>query len=365
MAKVTKKFNNFEYAPGISSYGINGKDGKSGESGTSLFICRYDVTDTDGIVQFGKAIVNNLDMTKNDGIKLARAYKNGDTFLMQSTGQLYKIIDIENLKYSSVNNQLDSETLLNEYLELVGEIEMTSIDTGFKENKGRLVLDTEAYKGFIINTTNNENVNNIKAPLTIISTTTDNNNNIYFLSLTGINQQSNTDMKIYYNTDNKCYHIESDSPVLIDADLKVKYNDSDDFDSYSRVVTATDNVDMSLSSMYALCKKLDCVLDMTTVTENNIKKTKFEMKFTNIPDNCNMSDVAVHIIITDNNTGSVVKDAYFSPVTISSDSYKNKVYDIYADELNYTSDEVKKYLNARVSVINTVECYISSTINKK
>ena len=26
MAKVTKKFNNFEYAPGISSYGINGNN---------------------------------------------------------------------------------------------------------------------------------------------------------------------------------------------------------------------------------------------------------------------------------------------------------------------------------------------------
>lgn len=263
MASVTKKFNNFEYAPGISSYGVNGKDGVSGESGTSLFVCRYDVSDENGVKMFGQAIVNNLDTSKNENIKLARSYKNGDTFLMQNNGQLYSIRDIDSLKISSVNNQLESEILLNEYLELVGEIDMTSIDTGFKENNGRLVLDTEAYKGFIVNTSNTEieNIQNIKSPLTIISTTADNNNDIYFISMNGINQQSNTEMKIYYDTDNKCYHIDSDAPIMIDADLKVKYNSSDDYDGYSRVVTSTDQIDMSLSSMYALCKKIKCQVE--------------------------------------------------------------------------------------------------------
>jgi hypothetical protein len=35
---VSQKTNNYQFAPGISLYGVDGKDGKSGLSGTSIFI---------------------------------------------------------------------------------------------------------------------------------------------------------------------------------------------------------------------------------------------------------------------------------------------------------------------------------------
>lgn len=353
---VSYKYNNHEYAPGVSSYGINGKDGKSGVSGTTLFICRHDVSEQSGTSSFGYAVVNNMDMSKNEDVKLQRPYKNGDTFLMQSNGEIFKMNDIDGLKSASVGNILTPETLINDYMELVGQIQMTSIDTGFIENRGRLVLDTDAYKGFIINTSNidTENIQNIKSPLTIISTVTDNNNDIYFISMNGINQQSNTELKIYYDTDNKCYHIDSDSPVLIDADLKVKYNDSEDYDGYSRVVTATDHIDMSLSSTYAMCQKIKYELTSEKKTGDNGDYMEFKLTFNNIPEYCNMENAAVHMIIMENNRK--VKESYFSPVNIKySSSQKPELY-IETDTVNINET------SAIVSIINTVECFISGTI---
>lgn len=357
---VSYKYNNHEYAPGISTYGVNGKDGDSGLSGTTLFICRHDVSEQSGTALFGYAVVNNLDTSKNEDVKLQRAYKNGDSFLMQSSGQIYNLTDIDGLKSDSVGNILTPETLTTKYMTLVGQIQMTSIDTGFTENRGRLVLDTEAYRGFIINTSNTDtdSVQNIKAPLTVISTTSDNNNDIYFISMNGINQQSNTELKIYYDSDNKCYHIDSDSPVMIDADLKVKYNTSEDYDGYSRVVTATDKQDMSLSSTYAVCQKLRYRLSAERKTGDAGTYTEFRLVFDNIPEYCNMVNVSVHVALIDKAGAKKIKDAWFSPVAISYGSYLSSEYVFETDEVNPSN------LSAVVSIISTVECFIQGEIVK-
>ena len=39
MQKFSRKYSNREFAPGLALYGVDGKDGVSGESGRSLFVC--------------------------------------------------------------------------------------------------------------------------------------------------------------------------------------------------------------------------------------------------------------------------------------------------------------------------------------
>lgn len=75
-----------------------------------------------------------------------------------------------------------------------------------------------------------------------------------------------------------------------------------------------------------------------------------------------MTNAAVHIIITDLNKNKTLADAYFSPVAISSDSYKNKQYSVYTDSITYSKDDILNFINIRVSVIDTIECYINSTL---
>jgi ATP-dependent DNA helicase RecQ len=47
MEKISRKYSNRDFAPGLALYGIDGKDGVSGESGCSLFVCQYDFNDDD------------------------------------------------------------------------------------------------------------------------------------------------------------------------------------------------------------------------------------------------------------------------------------------------------------------------------
>jgi hypothetical protein len=45
---ISKKIYNNEYAPGIATYGINGKQGESGENGNSIFYTSFDIYNNTG-----------------------------------------------------------------------------------------------------------------------------------------------------------------------------------------------------------------------------------------------------------------------------------------------------------------------------
>lgn len=326
---VVKKINNYEYAPGISAYGVNGKDGLSGLSGSSIFISVYDITDDtgEGSKKFAEAVRYSYDMSSNERIKLNRPYNNEDCFVIQSTADIYKIKDVDKIRELYVQGQTDKDDILA-CLKFVGTIKSTSQNSGFESADGKLVLDTEQFKGFIINTSNSD-VKDVYAPMTVVSTTSDNNNNIYFLSLHGVNQQFNTMLNIYYDTDNNCYHIQSDKPVMIDADLKVKYNQTEDYDGYSRVMTATNTNNVSLSSFYSFCMNT-----YNTVLYDNYSSEKVKITITFNTEKYNTSAILenqmVHVFLykfkydknlnVDASTVETLREFYRFPITISNGS---------------------------------------------
>jgi hypothetical protein len=107
-------------------------------------------------------------MTQNEDKPIGRAYINGDVFLFPD-GYLYKLTDVQKISVAAGN--LTHETF-KQYTELVGHVNVSAASDNFSEATGRLVLDTDAYKGFIINMSdvNMETAaGDINAPLTIIS----------------------------------------------------------------------------------------------------------------------------------------------------------------------------------------------------
>ena len=122
MQKISRKYSNKEYAPGLALYGVDGKDGISGESGKSLFICQYDIDSDDGASKFGNAVNQGLDMTSNDNSVIGRPYMNGDVFLV-TTGYLYRIDDLETI--STLGSQLTSSKF-KECMTVVGTINVSS-----------------------------------------------------------------------------------------------------------------------------------------------------------------------------------------------------------------------------------------------
>ena len=389
---ISEKYHNYDYAPGIPTYGIDGKDGKSGMNGISLFVCQHDITNDVGLKDFGKAILQNLDMSLGGAVKINRDYIEGDSFLFTNC-EIWKIKDIVELKKIAAINQLTTDNF-SQYLERVGRINMTTTTDGIITNGDRLLLDNTRYKGFVINNAglSNNELPDIEAPFTIMSNDTDNDDNIQFIDLKSIfSNATDSELKIYYDTNTKAYHIYSDKPILFDCDLKVSNTTSDEFDEYSAIITKENSItsfiafcngdtdtdgiryDISVNSYvqetnpdvvaldivddgYTEDDMLDTIDDEITEDEvveddNKITMYKINIELTDVADN-NYDDINVHFQGIQNHK---VVFEMFVPFS----SFSTPPSDNYARTFSYDTEvDLSMVSEWKVSFIDTVEIFI-------
>ena len=389
---ISEKYHNYDYAPGIPTYGIDGKDGKSGMNGISLFVCQHDITNDVGLKEFGKAILQNLDMSLGGAVKINRDYIEGDSFLFTNC-EIWKIKDIVELKKIAAINQLTTDNF-SQYLERVGRINMTTTTDGIITNGDRLLLDNTRYKGFVINNAglSNNELPDIEAPFTIMSNDTDNDDNIQFIDLKSIfSNATDSELKIYYDTNTKAYHIYSDKPILFDCDLKVSNTTSDEFDEYSAIITKENNItsfiafcngdtdtdgiryDISINSYiqdtnpdvvapdivddgYTEVDMLDDTDDGDAEDEvveddNKITMYKIDVVLTDVADN-NYDDINVHFQGIQNHK---VVFEMFVPFS----SFSTPPSDNYARTFSYDTEvDLRMVSEWKVSFIDTVEIFI-------
>lgn len=389
---ISEKYHNYDYAPGIPTYGIDGKDGKSGMNGISLFVCQHDITNDVGLEKFGNAILQNLDMSLGGAVKINRDYIEGDSFLFTNC-EIWKIKDIVELKKIAAINQLTTDNF-SQYLERVGRINMTTTTDGIITNGDRLLLDNTRYKGFVINNArlSNNELPDIEAPFTIMSNDTDNDDNIQFIDLKSIfSNATDSELKIYYDTNTKAYHIYSDRPILFDCDLKVSNTTSDEFDEYSAIITKENNItsfiafcngdtdtdgiryDINVNSYvqetnpdvvntdivddgYTEVDMLDntdgeVVEDEVDKDDNKITMYKIDIKLTDVADN-NYDDINVHFQGIQNHK---VVFEMFVPFS----SFSTPPSDNYARTFSYNTEvDLSMVSEWKVSFIDTVEIFI-------
>ena len=389
---ISEKYHNYDYAPGIPTYGIDGKDGKSGMNGISLFVCQHDVTNDVGLKEFGRAILQNLDMSLGGAVKINRDYIEGDSFLFTNC-EIWKIKDIVELKKIAAINQLTTDNF-SQYLERVGRINMTTTTDGIITSGDRLLLDNTRYKGFVINNAglSNNELPSLEAPFTIMSNDTDNDDNIQFIDLKSIfSNATDSELKIYYDTNTKAYHIYSDKPILFDCDLKVSNTTSDEFDEYSAIITKENNItsfiafcngdtdtdgiryDISVNS-YVQETNLDVVAldivddgytevdmlddidgevseDEVVEDDNKITMYKINVVLTDVADN-NYDDINVHFQGIQNHK---VVFEMFVPFS----SFSTPPSDNYARTFSYDTEvDLSTVSEWKVSFIDTVEIFI-------
>ena len=389
---ISEKYHNYDYAPGIPTYGIDGKDGKSGMNGISLFVCQHDITNDVGLKDFGKAILQNLDMSLGGAVKINRDYIEGDSFLFTNC-EIWKIKDIVELKKIAAINQLTTDNF-SQCLERVGRINMTTTTDGIITSGDRLLLDNTRYKGFVINNAglSNNELPDIEAPFTIMSNDTDNDDNIQFIDLKSIfSNATDSELKIYYDTNTKAYHIYSDKPILFDCDLKVSNTTSDEFDEYSAIITKENNItsfiafcngdtdtdgiryDISVNSYvqetnpdvvaldivddgYTEVDMLDdtddeVVEDEVVEDDNEITMYKINIELTDVADN-NYDDINVHFQGIQNHK---VVFEMFVPFS----SFSTPPSDNYARTFSYDTEvDLSMVSEWKVSFIDTVEIFI-------
>ena len=389
---ISEKYHNYDYAPGIPTYGIDGKKKKSGMNGISLFVCQHDITNDDGLEKFGKAILQNLDMSLGGAVKINRDYIDGDSFLFTNC-EIWKIKDIVELKKIAAINQLTTDNF-SQYLERVGRINMTTTTDGIITNGDRLLLDNTRYKGFVINNAglSNSELPSLEAPFTIMSNDTDNDDNIQFIDLKSIfSNTTDSELKIYYDTNTKAYHIYSDRPILFDCDLKVSNTTSDEFDEYSAIITKENSItsfiafcngdtdtdgiryDISVNSYVQDANPDDVALDIVddgyteddvldviddevsedevVEDDNKITMYKIDIELTDVADN-NYDDINVHFQGIQNHK---VVFEMFVPFS----SFSTPPSDKYARTISYDTEvDLSMVSEWKVSFIDTVEIFI-------
>ena len=128
--KVSQRLHNNTYAPGIATYGIQGKTGKTGEPGSGMFFTDYNI-DTDIFNGFAQKITSRKLPLQHEDVILNRNYINGDTFVTKD-GNIYMLMDISTLSTTYTNGGNISGIDVTSILQKIGEFNKE--DTIFENN---------------------------------------------------------------------------------------------------------------------------------------------------------------------------------------------------------------------------------------
>lgn len=256
--QISQRFHNDTYAPGIATYGIQGKDGEQGTPGTSLFFSEYSLPGE--YPDFIKKITSRMLPVKNEQIQLKRKFVNGDQFV-DPTGKVYLLMDINQL-IRDINNGTD-QPWTNEKLKYIGKFNSTNNSDIFSDTNNSGTL--RAHK-FIIsddNETDDSETVQRNSLLTVSHTTKDTDNDINFINLESLySGQHDMNLDIKFSKKYNGFMISSKYPIYLNANVYTKFNDSNNSNNeYSPVYTTADNKSKTITDYIASAKDLSCTLD--------------------------------------------------------------------------------------------------------
>ena len=251
--QISQRFHNDTYAPGIATYGIQGKDGEQGTPGTSLFFSEYSLPDE--YLDFVRKITSRMLPVKNEQIQLKRKFVNGDQFV-DPAGKVYLLMDINQL-IRDINNGTD-QPWTNEKLKYIGKFNSTNNSDIFSDTNNSGTL--RAHKFIISDDSKSATGNGL---LTVSHTTKDTDNDINFINLESLySGQHDMNLDIKFSKKYNGFMISSKYPIYLNANVYTKFNDSNNSNNeYSPVYTTADNKSKPITDYIASVKDLSCKLD--------------------------------------------------------------------------------------------------------
>jgi len=205
---------NYRYAPGLPTYGIDGRTGPQGLPGTSFYFSNIAIQDSAGNVS-----ADAVEKLRNGHVLSAystddniRPYIDGD-LVIDRTASLYKIVDtaggLEFTYLATLSNVTD--------------------DDFFKYAGGRMYLDTDTsfYAGDDTDGIRISGVDIVNDPsysadgsdtlLRVISGRKDTANSYNLVSLTARDTAGSSTLRISYNQDIKSFVINTDADIAVDS----------------------------------------------------------------------------------------------------------------------------------------------------
>ena len=251
--QISQRFHNDTYAPGIATYGIQGKDGEQGSPGTSLFFSEYSLPDE--YLDFVRKITSRMLPVKNEQIQLKRKFVNGDQFV-DPAGKVYLLMDINQL-IRDINNGTD-QPWTNEKLKYIGKFNSTNNSYIFSDTNNSGTL--RAHK-FIIS--DDSKTTTGSGLLTVSHINKDTDNDINFINLESLySGQHDMNLDIKFSKKYNGFMISSKYPVYLNANVYTKFNNTNNTNNdYSPVYTTADNKSKPITDYIASVKDLSCKLD--------------------------------------------------------------------------------------------------------
>ena len=251
--QISQRFHNDTYAPGIATYGIQGKDGEQGTPGTSLFFSEYLLPDE--YLEFVRKITSRMLPVKNEQIQLKRKFVNGDQFV-DPTGKVYLLMDINQL-IRDINNGTN-QTWSNEKLKYIGKFNSTNNSDIFSDTNNSGTL--RAHKFIISDDSKTATGSGL---LTVSHINKDTDNDINFINLESLySGQHDMNLDIKFSKKYNGFMISSKYPVYLNANVYTKFNNTNNSNNeYSPVYTTADNKSKPITDYIASVKDLSCKLD--------------------------------------------------------------------------------------------------------
>lgn len=251
--QISQRFHNDTYAPGIATYGIQGKDGEQGTPGTSLFFSEYSLPDE--YIDFVRKITSRMLPVKNQQIQLKRKFVNGDQFV-DPDGKVYLLMDINQL-IRDINNGTN-QTWSNEKLKYIGKFNSTNNSDIFNSTNNSGTL--RAHKFIISDDSKTATGSGL---LTVSHINKDTDNDINFINLESLySGQHDMNLDIKFSKKYNGFMISSKYPVYLNANVYTKFNNTNNTNNdYSPVYTTADNKSKPITDYIASVKDLSCKLD--------------------------------------------------------------------------------------------------------
>lgn len=240
---VSQRFHNNTYAPGIATYGIQGKPGEQGEPGTSMFFTDYIIETSAGFPGFVNKITSRKLPLKISDTVLDRKYINGDQFVTPN-GKIYRLTNIDGLINININTETVS-AVYTDYLTYIGEFNKDN-NIFVQENNSNIKLNK------LIITDSDKKTG---SGLLTINRTNKINGSVSFINLNAIyGNQANVDLDIQYDNTLRAFVFKSQYPVVLDANTFVKYEGNlNRLSEYSPVMTET----MPITYFSGICSGIE------------------------------------------------------------------------------------------------------------
>ena len=304
MEIIHNRLLNNQFAPGIATYGIDGKDGEQGPAGTSIYFTSYSLSDFN---QYNDALVKinqNKILSEFVDQESYREYNIGD-LVLDPVGKIYRLVKKNGAFALSYVSEVIGLTDSN-YFNITSNNRVAIS----RDYKGLDIAVGELTSTFVNNSTD-------EYPLRIASskedTKTGNFNLLSLLARPTLGQEKY--LNISYNKNNDSFVFDTDSNIVLNTDtlsVKSSQNNRPSLGEYYRIAPYDDPI--------GLVHKIFVDAKWST-SGNNIVIEDIDMApYQSI--GMSSRNIYVHIYYTDNTEKIVVGNISDSAITVAYDTNK-------------------------------------------